>query len=383
MNKHSKIFYKCDSTSLRFSHSIFEDPYWYFLSLRPRIKHLAATMFSQGNMPQSVSTLFSAYASLAASVMLVRSMANEFIPYELRSYLSSAIHYLYTPLSTNLTLVIDEYSGITRNQVYDASETYLRTKISSSTDRLRVSKTPRQKNFAVAIEKGEEVNDVYENVKLKWRYVCTEPQNNNHHYSGGGEKRCFELSFNKKFKDRVLGSYLPFVMDRAHVIKEEEKVVKLYNRECPMGDEDGGGGMWGSINLEHPATFDKIAMDSELKKMIIDDLEMFVRRKEFYKKVGKAWKRGYLLYGPPGTGKSSLIAAMANYLKFDIYDLELTSIYSNSDLRRILLSTTNRSILVIEDIDCSVEMQDRQQNVDFEASCSSSRVSASFSSSFI
>ncbi|KAG8662738.1 AAA-ATPase At2g18193 [Manihot esculenta] len=340
-------------------------------------------MFSQGNMPQSVSTLFSAYASLAASVMLVRSMANEFIPYELRSYLSSAIHYLFTPLSTNLTLVIDEYSGITRNQVYDASETYLRTKISSSTDRLRVSKTPRQKNFSVAIEKGEEVNDVYENVKLKWRYVCTEPQNNNHHYSGGGEKRCFELSFNKKFKDRVMGSYLPFVMDRAHVIKEEEKVVKLYNRECPMGDEDGGGGMWGSINLEHPATFDKIAMDSELKKMIIDDLEMFVRRKEFYKKVGKAWKRGYLLYGPPGTGKSSLIAAMANYLKFDIYDLELTSIYSNSDLRRILLSTTNRSILVIEDIDCSVEMQDRQQNVDFEASCSSSRLTLSGILNFI
>ena len=71
-------------------------------------------------------------------------------------------------------------------------------------------------------------------------------------------------------------------------------------------------------------------------------------------------EKGYLLYGPPGTGKSSLIAAMANYLKFDIYDLELTSIYSNSDLRRVLLSTSNRSILVIEDIDCSMEVEDRQ-----------------------
>ncbi|CAI0418635.1 unnamed protein product [Linum tenue] len=87
--------------------------------------------------------------------------------------------------------------------------------------------------------------------------------------------------------------------------------------------------------------------------MIIGDLEKFVERKEFYKKVGRAWKRGYLLYGPPGTGKSTLIAAMANYLKFDIYDLELSSVYSNSDLKRVLLSTSNRSILVIEDIDCS------------------------------
>ena len=60
------------------------------------------------------------------------------------------------------------------------------------------------------------------------------------------------------------------------------------------------------------------------------------------KKVGKAWKRGYLLYGPPGNGKSSLFAAMANYLEFNIYDLNLLDIYSDSKLRRILLSTFNR-----------------------------------------
>jgi len=67
------------------------------------------------------------------------------------------------------------------------------------------------------------------------------------------------------------------------------------------------------------------------------------------------------LYGPPGTGKSSLIAAMANYLKFDVFDLELSSIYENAQLKSILLSTTNRSILVIEDIDCSsAEVVDRE-----------------------
>ncbi|CAB4263974.1 unnamed protein product [Prunus armeniaca] len=68
----------------------------------------------------------------------------------------------------------------------------------------------------------------------------------------------------------------------------------------------------------------------------------------------------YLLYGPPGTGKSSLIAALANYLKFDMYDLELTHLGSNSELRRLLVSTANRSILVIEDIDCSIELKDRE-----------------------
>lgn len=97
-----------------------------------------------------------------------------------------------------------------------------------------------------------------------------------------------------------------------------------------------------------------------LKKAIIEDLDRFLRRKEFYKKVGKVWKRGYLLYGPPGTGKSSLIAAMANYLKFDIFDLELANVKRDSDLKKLLLRTTNKSILVIEDIDCSMELPDRR-----------------------
>ncbi|GLT82730.1 hypothetical protein SLE2022_010870 [Rubroshorea leprosula] len=114
--------------------------------------------------------------------------------------------------------------------------------------------------------------------------------------------------------------------------------------------------------LGHPATFDNVAMAPGQREMIIDDLNRFVERREYYKRVGKAWKRGYLLYGPPGTGKSSLIAAMANYLKFDIYDMELATMHSDSDLKRVLLSTTNRSILAIEDMDCGIKLPDRENH---------------------
>ena len=50
---------------------------------------------------------------------------------------------------------------------------------------------------------------------------------------------------------------------------------------------------------------------------------------------------------------------MANYLKFDVYDLELTSIYSNSDLMRSMKEASNRSIVVIEDIDWNEELHAR------------------------
>lgn len=93
-----------------------------------------------------------------------------------------------------------------------------------------------------------------------------------------------------------------------------------------------------------------------MKKQIKDDLTAFASGKEFYHRVGRAWKRGYLLHGPPGSGKSSLIAAMANFLCYDVYDLELTKVSDNSELRSLLIQTTNRSIIVIEDIDCSVDL---------------------------
>ncbi|KAH9656808.1 hypothetical protein KPL70_022821 [Citrus sinensis] len=100
-------------------------------------------------------------------------------------------------------------------------------------------------------------------------------------------------------------------------------------------------------------------MDSNMKQMIMDDLERFVKRKEFYRNVGKAWKHSYFLYGPPGTGKSSLIAAMTNYLNFDVYDLELTTFKENMELRNMLIATKNKSILVVGDIDCSINLQDK------------------------
>ena len=44
--------------------------------------------------------------------------------------------------------------------------------------------------------------------------------------------------------------------------------------------------------------------------------------------AGCAWKLGYLLCGLPGTGKTSLIAAIANLLEFDIYNLKLNTVGS-------------------------------------------------------
>uniref|UniRef100_A0A0D9X2R7 AAA+ ATPase At3g28540-like C-terminal domain-containing protein n=1 Tax=Leersia perrieri TaxID=77586 RepID=A0A0D9X2R7_9ORYZ len=53
---------------------------------------------------------------------------------------------------------------------------------------------------------------------------------------------------------------------------------------------------------------------------------------------------------------------MANFLDYDIYDLELTAVKSNTDLRRLFIETTGKSIIVIEDIDCSIDITGKRKN---------------------
>ena len=307
-------------------------------------------MFSFMEMVASLTPLFT-----AAGVVVLSPIVKEFIPSAVLNYVTSLYQKCLSCLSTpQLNLIIEEHCSMGRNEIYNAVSTYLPTILRDSTlpNSLNVSKTIKQKRVAVDVVVGEPVIDSCEGIKtLTWR-LCAEED-----ADGEERKRYFKLSFDKNFREVVLNSYLSHVLSRSKAIWEAERVVKLYSR---------GGGDWKPLILEHPATFRKLAMDPEKKKRLIDDLNKFVDRKELYQRVGKAWKRGYLIHGPPGTGKSTLIAAMANHLKFDIYDLNLSNIESDSELRRAFLSTSNRSIMIIEDIDCSPVLGNREQGGDFQ-----------------
>ncbi|KAL0332932.1 UNVERIFIED_CONTAM: AAA-ATPase [Sesamum calycinum] len=163
------------------------------------------------------------------------------------------------------------------------------------------------------MEKDQEVTDSYKGFQLKWQFILVEPDEDKDRFQS--EKRYFELTFEKQNKDTVLNDYLPFVLAKAEEMIENERAVKLYTRDSSFDNT------WSCINLDHPLTFDKLAMDPNMKRAIIEDLD-----------------------------------------RFDVYDLELTSLYSNSELRRILLHTNNKSILVIEDIDCSAQMLERERD---------------------
>jgi len=314
----------------------------------------------------SAASLFSAYASVTAIFTLIEQLYHQFVPKQLRSYINRKLEEWFTKSgsSTSLfTLMIEQFDDgdyDLTNQVYVACETYLSSKLRATARRLKVSRPFKKDYLSFKLAEGEKYSEQFKGVQLRWRFISNSSSVNNAEDSNSTHpgNKYFELSVDVGHKDIVFDSYLPFILQFYDDATDKKKELRLYSHEGGLSN------CWKSVKFKHPFTFDALALDPEMKRAVIDDLDRFLRRKEFYKNVGRAWKRGYLLYGPPGTGKSSLIAAMANYLKFDIYDLQLSTVLNDTVLRRLLLSTTNQSILVIEDIDCSLGSAVHQRHFD-------------------
>ncbi|KAI4314821.1 hypothetical protein L6164_027689 [Bauhinia variegata] len=308
-------------------------------------------LFSSFSSFRSASSWFELYAAFSTFMMLFRTAINDLVPHQLRSLIVSKLKSLFSDRQSNslVRLEIDHYWDGQSNLLYHASKEYLPARITHTYKSLKLGILGKHKNVFLAIDDKQEVVDEFEGVKLRWK-LTVKDQNSKSFDNVVNDS--FTLSFHEKHREIVMSRYIPHVLRTHEAMKAERRIVKIHSLNSSR---------WKKSDLAHPATFDTLALDPELRQSIIDDLERFLKRKELYKKVGKPWKRGYLFYGPPGTGKSSLIAAMANYLKFDIYDLELTRVSSNSDLMRAMSDTANRSIIVIEDIDCNKEVHSRSK----------------------
>ncbi|KAJ3704052.1 hypothetical protein LUZ61_007757 [Rhynchospora tenuis] len=259
-------------------------------------------------------------------------------------------------------ITINQYRGthMQHNELYTAAEAYLSKACSSRASKLKAELGKEHDRPVVTIDDDEGVTDTFKGTKVWWQAykrpassttISWGPQDD--------ERKYYRLTFNKRRRKLIEDEYLEYIIKEGYAATVSNRKRRLftnnpinYSYESPT---------WSHVAFEHPSTFDTLAMDPESKKVIIDDLVMFRDRKEYYKKIGKAWKRGYLLYGPPGSGKSSMIAAIANFMEYDVYDLELTAVKTNTNLRQIFTEMTSKAVIVIEDIDCSIDLTNKRK----------------------
>ncbi|KAK9116949.1 hypothetical protein Sjap_015896 [Stephania japonica] len=299
--------------------------------------------------------------STIATAMFLYAMFQQYcpaLPYQFQMIYSRWFANLFNPCTS---ISFYEYTGerYQRNQVYVDIETYLTSNSSQLARRLKADVVDDGKDLVLSMDDYEEITDIYQGVELCWASCQTVSTNQtiSLYATDASERRYYMLSFHNRHRKLVTEEYLKHVREQGKKMKIENRQRKLYTNNAA---ENWSGHqskiMWSHVTFEHPSTFQTLAMDPVKKKEIIHDLITFRKGKDYYAKVGKAWKRGYLLYGPPGTGKSSMVAAMANLLDYDVYDLELTSVKNNNELKKLFTEISNKSIIVIEDIDCSLDL---------------------------
>ncbi|GMN70107.1 hypothetical protein TIFTF001_039151 [Ficus carica] len=240
--------------------------------------------------------------------------------------------------------VPESTDSMEENQLYRRVGDYLNSLASiedSDFTNLVTGKKPTE--IVLKLDRNQRVDDFFLGAKLVWLNEET------------GEGRSFVLKIRKSDKRRILRPYLQHIHAVADEVEQRKRDLKLHMNVRDEISSDHrvriGNGRWRSVPFAHPSTFETIAMEADLKSKVKSDLENFLKAKQYYHRLGRVWKRSYLLYGPSGTGKTSFVAAMANFVGYDVYDLDLGKVADDSDLKMLLLQTTNRSVIVIEDLD--------------------------------
>ncbi|KAJ3142602.1 mitochondrial chaperone [Physocladia obscura] len=115
-------------------------------------------------------------------------------------------------------------------------------------------------------------------------------------------------------------------------------------------------------NLRSSRGLSSVALDVTQETLLLKDLETFSSDKDFYKRMGLPYRRGYLFSGKPGTGKTSLINAISATYNRDLYYINLQDIKTDNELQSAFASVPRNSIIVFEDIDAqSAEVHTRER----------------------
>ncbi|KAK9842389.1 hypothetical protein WJX84_008256 [Apatococcus fuscideae] len=302
----------------------------------------------------------SSFWALLTTVLAILAVARTALPTEWLRFFRRLGARLFAYLDPYSTYTFHEFAGSSPDQNYERVKTYLSGRGVQDARRVLVSQPKNASSPVYALADNEAFIDDFEGVKFHWVHFVNQRSGTIVAVDSSvvEETRSFQLKVLAKHQ-HIVQKYVGHIIKRAAELEQLNRELLIYNYSAMGGWRGGKGRLWDSQPFKHPATFDTLALDHQLKAQVVNRLEAFRKNAAFYTRTGRAHKMGFFLFGPPGCGKTSFVAAVANHLHYDVYDLDLSTVRDNSSLRGLLTQIGDKAVVVVEDID-TVELPDRR-----------------------
>jgi len=234
-----------------------------------------------------------------------------------------------------------------RNCTFTAVQWYL-SSLKQKARELEAVQLYKDDPLLMSIAKNSTHSFMYEGQKINVEYIFTQQRGDKSMIT---IKEALLLTYDGKIMNFLPG-FIEYVT-KAHTefLENARWKQKLWNLERSEKSLE-----WESYETGNHKTFSNIIMSKSRKVALENDVKSFLKGEELYKKRGVSWCRGYLFHGEPGCGKTSLIKAIANEAKMDIYCMDISVFNNDQELRTMFRKIPAKSVVVFEDIDASSDI---------------------------
>ena len=124
---------------------------------------------------------------------------------------------------------------------------------------------------------------------------------------------------------------------------------------------------WKRQSRMHPRPWESVILEPKVRARLEEELRAFTdpATRDWYHRMGVPYRRGILLHGPPGSGKTSTVAAIATWLRRNVYRLTPDRRMTDDALHQAVCNVRNdKAIVVLEDVDCLFDLHREKRSND-------------------